>query len=132
MTPVTMPGTDYPAGDNTRILVLLKELDPESNMVLFDEVEWITLEDEDRIEAIGIDPNDQMPGGFYVYNASDDLFRIPLADPVEVLLLDWEDLATPRHTDLAGLAERMEAYESLYHLTIESGKVTVITEQYTP
>jgi hypothetical protein len=35
-------------------------------------------------------------------------------------------------TDLAGLAERMEAYESLYHLTIEFGQVTVITEQYTP
>ena len=130
--PSAMEGTDYLSEEDTTVLTLLKELDPDSNMLLFDEVEWITLEDQDRIEAIGIDPDVDMPGGFYVYNASEDLFRIQTLDDVEVLLLNWEDLSNHIETDLAGLAERMESYESLYHLTIVDGRVTVITEQYTP
>ena len=127
-----LEGIDYVAESDITLLTLLKEMDSEENLLLFDEVEWIDLGDQDRIDAIGINPDVEMPGGFYVYNASEDLHRIPMDENVEVLLLNWDDLSNHLETDLDGLAERMEAYESLYHLTIESGRVTRITEQYTP
>ncbi len=125
-------GTDYVSEEDETILTILKEINPESNLLLFDQVEWITLEDVDRIDAIGIDPNNDMPSGFYVHNASEDIYRIETADQVTVFLLNWEDLTNYIETDLSGLAERMDEYDSLYHLTIEDGLVTMITEQYTP
>jgi len=56
----------------------------------FDGIEWITLADTDRIAQLGLNPDDDMPGGFYLYNAFEDTFPLEYNEDTVFYVLDYE------------------------------------------
>ena len=122
----------YEAAEGEEILCFIEDLDRGTGVLTFDQVEWLTLEDTDRIDEIGLDPDVDMPGGFYIYNETDQLYRLNTAEDVTVYLLDWSDLSTPHETDLAELEDRLGEYQSPFLLSIENELVVSIQEVYTP
>ena len=118
--------------ESTEILVYVSNFDSESGIITFDQVEWLSLEDTDRITELGLDADSDLPSGFYVYNEVEKEESLALSDYVEIELVNWNDLSNPLITDQEGLAERLEQYYGLYHLTIEKDVILKVVEQYTP
>ena len=116
----------------TEILVYVTNFDNESGIITFDQVEWLSLEDTERIAELGLDADTDLPSGFYVYNEVKKEESLELSDNVEVELVNWDDLSNALITDQEGLAERLEQYYGLYHLTIEKDVILKVVEQYTP
>jgi len=98
----------------------------ESRTFDFDEIEWITLQDEDRIKELGIE-ND-MPGGFYIYNPDESVRALNLAENAEFYVITGAD-----HTAV-NLAEFVDSFHDYapYIIDITDGKVVKMTEQYLP
>lgn len=96
-------------------------------------VEWITLEDKERIKELGLNVNVDMPGGFYVKKTK----------TLETFFLDKDTKYFNLDTLLssqsnAGLTkeefiEYFNAHkDSLYTITTNKGKVAQISEVYLP
>ncbi|NLP30647.1 MAG: hypothetical protein GX363_05895 [Clostridiales bacterium] len=58
------------------------------DMFHFDPVEWITLDDTDRLEDLGIGPQD-MPNGYYIHNPIEDIFSFKVNEDTEYNFIDW-------------------------------------------
>ncbi|ABR47686.1 hypothetical protein Amet_1490 [Alkaliphilus metalliredigens QYMF] len=116
----------------TEILVYVSDFDNEKGIITFDQVEWLSLEDTERITELGLNIDTDFPSGFYVYNEVEKEESLELSDNVEAELVNWDDLSNALITDQEGLAERLEQYDGLYHLTIEKDVILKVVEKYTP
>lgn len=96
-------------------------------------VEWITLEDKERIKELGLDVNVDMPEGFYVKKTK----------TLETFFLDKDtkyfnlDTLLSSQSDASLTKEEFIEYfnahkDSLYTITTKEGKVTQISEIYLP
>lgn len=96
-------------------------------------VEWITLEDKERIKELGLDVNVDMPEGFYVKKTK----------TLETFFLDKDtkyfnlDTLLSSQSDASLTKEEFIDYfnahkDSLYTITTKEGKVTQISEVYLP
>jgi hypothetical protein len=92
----------------------------------FDEIEWITLNDETRIKELGIE-ND-MPNGFYIYNPDKSVQSFNLAENAEFYII-----TESYHTavNMAGFIEGFHDYAP-YIINVIDGKVVKVAEQYLP
>ena len=128
-------GTARPERFTSVVYVHLAEV--ETSMALaFDPVEWITLADTERIAELGIE--DEMPGGFYVYNPAveslirnaveDTLFRIIGPDGINPVFVNWEGFK-------AFVESYLEAYGRAPLCRIQEdndGALVLVSEQYLP
>lgn len=112
------------------ILGWVSELNMDTGLLAFDDLEWITLEDTERIEELGLDGD--FPNGFYLHNEVEKVERLPVAEQATVWLLNWEDLANPVKTDVQALSEFLDQRNSLFRLTTENGIIVDVFEVYTP
>ena len=53
-------------------------LNLENHSFDFDNIEWLTMEDSARFKGLNINPDDDMPNGFYILN------KYTYTDPLEV------------------------------------------------
>lgn len=113
-------------------LVQVLDFDDESGMLTFDQVEWVTLEDTERIAELDLDADTDFTNGYYIYNEAEKSESLELSDSVEVELVNWDDLQNSLITDQEGLSTRLEQYYGLYHLTIDKDVINKVIEQYTP
>lgn len=114
------------------ILVQVIDFDDESGILTFDQVEWVTLEDTERIAELDLDADTDFTNGYYIYNEEEKAESLELLDSVEVELVNWDDLQNPLITDQEGLSNRLEQYYGLYHITIDKDVINKVIEQYTP
>lgn len=103
-----------------------------------DPVEWITSEDTERIAQLGLNPDDDMPGGFYIYNPTveaqalsageDTLFRIIGSDGVNPVFVGWDGFAAfvDRYRSQTGRDPLCRIQEG------ENGALILVSEQYLP
>ena len=103
----------------------------------FDVIEWITSEDTDRMNELNLNPDDDMPGGFYIYNPDLDKQSYDISDNVEYKIIDWEKNGHGEHTaanmdEFANHINRFDVKNLLCWITINNGSVIRITEQYVP
>ena len=113
-------------------LVQVLDFDDESGMLTFDQVEWVTLEDTERITELDLDADTDFTNGYYIYNEAEKAESLKLSNSVEVELVNWDDLQNSLITDQEGLSTRLEQYYGLYHLTIDKDVINKVIEQYTP
>ncbi|GIP26992.1 hypothetical protein J23TS9_21220 [Paenibacillus sp. J23TS9] len=103
----------------------------------FDKVEWLTLKDSARFKNLNINPDVDMPGGFYVLNKSTD--TEPLKDTAETkyILLDPES-GGANQTKIVSKQAFIEHFKPspdsgvLCTITSKDGYVTSIAEKYLP
>lgn len=99
----------------------------------FDNAEWLT-EDEDpaRLRRLGIDPEHDMPGGFYVLNKLAIKDPLELSDEAEFIIMDG---ASPKAVSRAEFVERLDIMSDsgmLCTVTTQDGRVIRIAERYLP
>ncbi|MCD7862100.1 MAG: M56 family metallopeptidase [Lachnospiraceae bacterium] len=122
------------------------------NTVAVDTAEWLTLTDTERMAELGI-TEDDMPGGFLIYNPDSAAESLTLAEGLTALLLDWENPYYPMESEIsleyflmilqeraqtmggAGEEDSASADYSqcgLFWFEVADGAVTYIEEQYLP
>lgn len=125
----------YAASPESRLTGYIRTSDLNNRRIGFDQVEWLTDQDGERLKRLGIDPERDMPNGFYILNKYD------VIDPYEVntgAVYEIQDLEAPgtlKPVTAAELTEhlsRQSGTEALYAITTQDGRVTRITEQYLP
>lgn len=57
------------------MIAYVKYYDPETNVIGVDEIEWVTIDDTDRIKELKINVERDMPNNYYMHNASKKLLR---------------------------------------------------------
>ncbi len=69
------------------------------DMFHFDPIEWITLDDTERMQELGIKPQD-MPNGYYIHNPREDNFSFAVNEDTEYIYIDWRnDLYSTKDKD---------------------------------
>ncbi len=103
----------------------------EDHFFYFNEITWVSLEDEDLIEELGLDADVDMPGGFYVH---DEKVEWEIVDPAETVTYtvldpypDAREVTRPIFRSLL-----MERGEILVRIHYADGVSTDIIEQYLP
>lgn len=58
---------------------------------MFDEAEWLTAtDDSERLRDLNLEP-DNLDDGYYIYNPDYDTVNVPLADDVNITVLNFKD-----------------------------------------
>ncbi|MFF2754969.1 hypothetical protein ACFVR1_14615 [Psychrobacillus sp. NPDC058041] len=114
------------------ILVYINSFDEETKSLTFDEVEWISHLDTERIKEVGLDPESDFPSGFQVYNESEQTASLKVADDVQIDVVNGANLQEPLKVDIQGLAKRIQVYKTPFYLTIKNNVIIKISEKYTP
>ena len=145
------PGTSSPL-DGQTVLGLAIQL--EGDTLSFDPAEWVTISDTERIQELGIDPQ-EMPNGYYIENPEADRLHVPLAQDTEYCFFDWgrqfiqdppagEGMESLLYTTTKQeeFLEYLNSYTPVegeplagkvpFWIQVEKGRVRRITEQYVP
>ncbi|NLK44530.1 MAG: hypothetical protein GX300_09070 [Tissierellia bacterium] len=106
----------------------------EERIFHLDRVEFLTLEDEERISELNLDKDYHMPSGFYVYNPDNYPTSLDVSEDTIYLILDWSDISKHKSLSKKEFVEYNNSieYTPLYHVYTKDGFVTRIEEQYIP
>lgn len=109
-----------------------------------DPIEWITLEDTDRINELEIEEFD-MPNGYYIYNPEIDEIEFQVDKNAEYRFIDWgnnfassdEDRFHYSTKDKEEFIDYLNTYTDKaakvpFWISIKDGDVQIIEEQYVP
>ncbi|MDF1617902.1 M56 family metallopeptidase [Petrocella sp. FN5] len=101
-----------------------------------DQIEWLTLDDTERLEALDIDPDEDMPGGFYIHNPNSYPMSFQVAEDAQYNIINWSESATHKSVSTQAFKEHLEQYYSdfvpPFRVVTKDGYVQSITEQYVP
>jgi hypothetical protein len=145
-TPTTASTTTSPAAEaaleDGRHPAFVKSVDVAGRSVEFDPIQFLT---GDEATAAYVEDHPDDPGGppndYYIVNDNPRLCRLPVADNVAVVVLDWEGGFKPQTAAFTDLPALLAAYtwpdtgETMrgpFWLTVENGTITAIEEQYIP
>jgi hypothetical protein len=139
--PPTSPSVE-PVLEDGRHPVYLTDIDSAARIVEFDLIQFLTGDEataaysEDHPDDPGGPPND-----YYIVNDNPRLRRLPVAENVEVTVLDWEGGFQPQVIAFADLPARLAAdlvpdddriWPNPFWLTVGDDTITAIEEQYIP
>lgn len=105
-----------------------------------DEVEWITDENQDRINELELSPAD-MPNGFYIDNPSTDKILFKIGDNTEYNFVTLEALSfykegadrnysTTKKEEFMEFLNNMNTDRIVFWVEVKDGFVVTITEQF--
>lgn len=101
-----------------------------------DTVEWLTLDDTERLKELNIDPDKDMPNGFYIHNPDSNLMFFQTAEDARYNIINWSESTTHKSVSLEEFKDYLERYNldfaPLFRVVIKDGYVQSITEQYVP
>ncbi len=101
-----------------------------------DQIEWLTWEDADRLKELNIDPDKDMPSGFYIHNPNSYPMYFQVTDDTEYNILIWSESVTHESVSIEEFKDYLEdGYSDFmppFRVVTKDGYVTSITEQYLP
>jgi beta-lactamase regulating signal transducer with metallopeptidase domain len=104
----------------------------------FDQIEWLSLEDEERLQELNIDPDD-LTNGFYIHNPANYPMFHQVSEQTEYFIIDWESAGSQilfhKPSTLEEFTEHLEQLGDSappFRLVTKDGYVQSITEQYLP
>lgn len=99
----------------------------------FDNAEWLT-EDEDpaRLRRLGIEPERDMPGGFYILTKLAIKDPLELSDEAEFIIMDGTSPKAVSRAEFVEQLDLMTDFGMLSTVTTQDGKVIRIAERYLP
>lgn len=108
--------------DDVEFTAVIKELDTENGAIYLNPVEYITDDNTERIAALGLSEQDML-GGYYLYDEDDEVVALTLPADTTFLFFDWFDA----YTD-----ENDERYEILGGRWISTADVELFREYWSP
>jgi len=111
--------------------------DPKAETFTMDPVEWITWNDTGRIEELNLNADDDMPGGFYIYNPTMESNRLHLTDQTKYSIIDPETGNTSKTVGRSEFLNHLNLLPEFGETTLfwvkeTGGDVAFIKEQYVP
>lgn len=123
--------------DNAEIKEIgyIRNFDTTNNSFEFDEIEWITLDDTDRIKELNLNSDNDLPNGFYINNPTSDTKSYTVTDETEYQIIDWNNNGEASTVDLNGFVTHINEYTDYsppFWIVIDNNMVISIVEQYIP
>jgi hypothetical protein len=103
----------------------------------FEEVEWLTEADGEKLAALGIDPGD-LPNGFYIHDLETGKKSIRITPMTSFTVLEWDDDAQSHKEVLRSTEEVAEILNErgergvLWRLVLDGDTALRIHEKYVP
>jgi hypothetical protein len=101
-----------------------------------DIIEWLTLDDTERLKDLNIDPDKDMPNGFYIHNPKRDPMFLQVGENTQFNIINWGESITHKSVTIEEFKEYLEQYYSdfvpPFRVVTKGGYVQSITEQYVP
>jgi len=95
-------------------------------------IEWLTLDDTKRLKELKIDPDIDMPNGYYIHNPDSDPMYFQVAEEAQYYIIDWETVTT-KSVSIEEFKEYLEQNDSpLFRIVTKDGYVQSISEKYRP
>jgi len=129
---VTRPTTPAEKPDAFVINGNIADFDTANGMIDVQEIEWLTQEDAERIEELGILPDD-MPGGFYIYRPDIAVQSFNISYNTVFSIIDYDDLGNMinQETDIETFASHVQSW-MIFIIEIANGEAVSIAERYLP
>lgn len=110
---------------------------PNADRFTLDPVEWIDLAEEERIQELNLNPDDDMPSGFYIYNPTNEAVPLLLTDQTNYIIIDPETGNTSKTVDRSEFLNHLNqspnfGKTTLFWISETDGNVETIKEQYVP
>lgn len=123
--------------DNAEIKEIgyIRNFDTTNNSFEFDEVEWITSNDTDRIKELNLNSDSDLPNGFYINNPTSDIKNYTVTDETEYQIIDLNNNGKASTVDLNGFVTHINQYTDYsppFWIVIDNNMVIRIVEQYIP
>lgn len=102
-----------------------------------DQIEWLTLDDEERLKELNIDPDD-LSNGFYIHNPKSYPMGHQVTEETEYQIIDWtgdikhKPVSLEEFTRYLGQFGQFDDFTPPFWVTTKDGFVTSIIEQYVP
>lgn len=99
-----------------------------------DQIEWLTLEDEERLKALKINPED-LPNGFYIHNPNNYPMYHQVTEGTEYNIIKLGGGVEHQSVSMTEFVKHLEAFSDFappFWVTTKDGYVQSITEQYIP
>ncbi|MCL6603528.1 MAG: M56 family metallopeptidase [Paenibacillus sp.] len=132
---VQYPATaaDFAVSPVSERLGYVSGLSLNQSILNFDNAEWLTVnEDPARLRKLGIDPEDDMPGGFYILNKYAVKDPLDLADEAQYAIIDGAELKEVGKADFVNRLDLMTEFGMLCTITTQNGKIIRVEERYLP
>lgn len=98
-----------------------------------DWVEWLTMADEDRLTALGVDVSNGLDDDYYIYNETAQWEKFPFAAECRMEIIRYEEGIAPVEVSLEELKSTCAEYGSLLaYVTIQNGEIAEISQIYVP
>ncbi len=101
-----------------------------------DRIEWITHDDEERINELGLSKENDMPGGFYIYNPVSYPQTFDVNENTEYIFHNHGNEWNYSTFDASEFVDYINSYEGgftpPFWIVTKDGYVISITEQYVP
>lgn len=103
----------------------------------FDSIEWITVDNPDRIKDLKLDPDTDLTNGFYINNPETYTRNYSISDKTEYEIIDWSngENGKPAVISLDGFITHLNSfidYTPPFWIVADGDAVVRISEQYTP
>lgn len=126
---------DFAITPESTLIGYVKNLNMENHSFDFDNVEWLTMKDSARFEGLNINPDDDMPNGFYILNKYTYTNPYEVTDNTKYHIVNWEDMSAPKEVSKQEFIEYFKRYTDFVPpciITTRDGIVTSISEKYVP
>jgi len=110
---------------------------PEAEQFTLDPIEWIGASDTARIKELNLDVEDDFPGGFYIYNPTNEAVSLRLTNQTKYTIIDPETGNTSKTVDRTEFLNYLNqspnfGETTLFWITETDGNVEFVKEQYVP
>ncbi|GGH09565.1 M56 family metallopeptidase [Paenibacillus segetis] len=131
----TATAKDFAITPESTLLGYVLNLSMDNDSFDFDNIEWLTLEDSARFKSLNINPDEDMPNGFYILNKYTYTDPLQVAGETKYGILDNQNLDSPKVVSKQDFIEHFKQYSDFMPpctITTRDGYVTSITEIYVP
>ncbi len=125
---------DFMKTPESHYIGYISNFDRENFSFHFVKIEWLTLEDTERLKELNINPND-MPNGFYIYIPHNYPMQFQVMAQTQYNVINWGEEITHKSVTMKEFIEHLEQYGDLappFRIVTKDGYVQSITEQYLP
>jgi len=125
---------DFLVTPESNYIGYITKMTEDESLFHLDSVEFLTLEDKDRTVELGLDMDDDMPSGYYIYNKDSYPAAFEVSDESAYMLLDWDNLSRHKAVTKKEFIEYNESLgnSTLFRINTKDGYVIRIEEQYLP
>ncbi len=129
---VTVPRLEnyvYELLEFEQILGYITKYDDNNSILFLDNCEWISMEETERINELGLELDRDFPSGFYIHNDSEQEEMYKVTERTNYLLIDS---ATSKIASKEEFIDRIKRYNMLCTIRIIDNRVIEVMEVYTP